>query len=786
MSQTLQSCLNQTLSSLEIICVVDQASAPARTDLIPHDDRVRVVEYRADGTTLAGHRAGMSEVRAPYAMFLRLGDELVPEAAAEVHRRAAHFDADLVEFGVETAEALSEKGLLPTEQSPKRSRLDGVEILRQNFPPASPVDVRAWQFAFRAELMRAVYEALPSDTFSSLSTDDILVVLLASLEARTYVSFDTRIYRHYSSRGVEGRSETVTGKAHSAIEMVDVLDKIAPAVHNAARNSFNPEPLVDAYESTRLAAIGQAIRLSQHASPEERNSIISAVHRSASPADVVAATAAFAPDALVAIAGIADPPPLRGQQRNVLLATNVLTLGGVSSVLLSQARVFLAAGYGVTILAHRRGSDESLVPEGARFAEIIGSGLNERLRQWTTVCRDFEIDLVIDHRIMYSRDWPAYARVANALNAATIGWIHAFSGRPTYNGTDLLSLLQDNLGAITQLIVLSPLDVAFWKLRGIEHVAYLPNPPSSLVIDSLETVPPRSAPGPRRIELVWWGRLDETTKKVTQLIEVAVALKRAGADFRLRIVGPDWNDTTAAGLSSLARKKGVERFVEITGPRHGQSLVDTIDSSDVFINTSIIEGFLLTIPEAQSRGLPVVMYDLPWLVPVQENPGVISVAQSDPRALANTIMELIDDPDRYEMLSQASIVAARRAATVDFSDLYQKLVIGDLPDELSPAPTLESGQQVLDLLIFLAENRQPPAHAGRPRGGDSRRSTSTSGKSASRKPQTLAATIERRLTAPGQRIVERAPWIRPAARQVKSALLRVDEWRATKNGERRS
>lgn len=786
-SETLQSCLDQTLAPLEILCVVDRASAKATRDLIPRDDRVRVIEHEGDGTTREALRAGVAAASAPYVMFLRLGDELHPDAAVKVHGHATRFDADIVEFGIETAESPAGSGPSSATLVPEHARLNGVEILRRLFPPSSPTDTRLWRLAFRAERLRAACAALPPAGLSESWADDVLVVLLTAAEADTYVSFNARIYRHFPSRGSDGLPVAADDRMRAAVETIAVLDAVAPLVRSAARHHFNPEPLVDAYESTRLAAIGQAVALSERSTQEMRDEVRGALRSSVSSADVVTAAAAFAPDALASVTEFADHPPLRGRNaRSVLLTTNVLTMGGVSSVLISQAQVLLAAGYRVTILAHRRGSDMSLVPEGATLVELLGSGKSERLRQWTAHCREFEIDLVIDHRIMYSRDWPAYALVANALDAATIGWIHAFSGRPTYNGTDLLSLLQDNLGALAQLVVLSPLDVAFWKLRGVEHVAYLPNPPSSLIVDSLGAVTPRSAPRSRRIELVWWGRLDETTKKVTHLIEVAVALKRAGADFRLRIVGPDWNDTTAASLTALARKRGVEGVVELTGARHGQSLVDTIDSSDVFINTSIIEGYLLTIPEAQSRGLPVVMYELPWLLPVQENPGVIPVAQGDARALANAVLALIDDPDRYEELSRASIDAAERIGAVDFDDLYQKLVLGDLPDEFSPAPSMESGQQILDLLIFFAENRPAPAPTGGSGSKRRGRTASTAGRRHSAGPQTLAATIERRLTGPGQRAIDRAPWIRPAARRVKSALLRIDTWRASQGRGRKS
>ncbi|NKF32375.1 glycosyl transferase family 2, partial [Pseudomonas sp. BGM005] len=111
--------------------------------------------------------------------------------------------------------------------------------------------------------------------------------------------------------------------------------------------------------------------------------------------------------------------------------------------------------------------------------------------------------------------------------------------------------------ALAHLVVLSPLDVAFWKLRGIRHVSYLPNPPSPFLLTTGAAREAKSVPFGRRLELVWWGRLEEHTKKVTQLVEVAAALQRLGVDFRLRIVGPDWADMSADRLRALAATRGV-------------------------------------------------------------------------------------------------------------------------------------------------------------------------------------------------------------------------------------
>ncbi|NKF31195.1 glycosyltransferase, partial [Pseudomonas sp. BGM005] len=158
---------------------------------------------------------------------------------------------------------------------------------------------------------------------------------------------------------------------------------------------------------------------------------------------------------------------------------------------------------------------------------------------------------------------------------------------------DRLSLIERCSPTLAQLITLSPLDVAYFRLRGIEHVAYLPNPPSSLMLESKPRSSAKAAPS-GRLELVWWGRLEQRTKQVRELIEVGVQLRALDVPFRLRIIGPDWDDVTSKKLNALARRRGVGDAVTAVGPLRGAALVAAIDAADAFVSTSIIEGYQLT------------------------------------------------------------------------------------------------------------------------------------------------------------------------------------------------
>lgn len=771
-----RSCLDQTLREIEVVCV-DDASTDGTAEIIDElaagDDRVRLLRQPHNRSAFQARREGALAAAADFILFLDGDDELKPDAARTALHAAQAHSADLVGFGIEVVSP--EGGTVGGYQkrlAPRHRDLRGDHVLRELFPVDKPAQGQLWRYLFRTSLVRDAYDLLPADLMLPRVNDLPLMYLVAALASR-YVSVDEQLYRYHYGRGASGQRVEDLEQAGFYADAIRSIDSITPAVQTLARNSPDPGSLLDNYESVRLSIIGYVTSyLLQHTAPELVSEVIEHLHTRASAVDLIVAAARFYPASLSALKTYSRRAETGSRTvRSVLLTTRVLTTGGVSGVVLAQASFLLQAGYRVTIVARRHGSDPSAVPSGATFIEMVGRGLPERLVEWADICRRHEVDVVIDHQVLYSRDWPEYALIARALGAANIGWLHNFVGRPLYDMNGLHELLKANAPLLESLVSLSPLDVAFWKLRGVENAVFVPNPPSPLLLQSAEQSRPKRL-GDERLELIWWGRLDQHTKQVTQLIDVADELRRLAVDFRLRVVGPDWGEWTAARFNELARKRRLDAHVEAVGELRGQQLIDAIDASDVFVTTSIIEGYQLTIAEAQARGLPVFMYELPWLTLVQNNPGIIAVAQGDAAALAQQLKLAFDSPDRYAELSRASIDAARRELSYDFAALYVQVLTGALPAEFSPEPTLADAKQLLDLMVFFSERGAATRKDAGRSGAPERRGTTTAG-TLEGAPQgsSIGARAWRSIAPFGKTMLQVFPGMRPYAHRLKKRIL---------------
>ncbi|WP_222119109.1 glycosyltransferase [Microbacterium sp. 1.5R] len=772
-ASALDSCLRQTLDAIEVI-VVDDASTDDTAAVVRRysaaDPRVRLISQGQNASAFQARRAGILTATAEHLLFLDGDDELAEMAAETALARATATGADLVQFGVDVVQLDGRTGgRFEARLQPMHPDLSGPEVLSALFPRDRPAQGQLWRYLFRTRLLVDAYTLMPADLVLP-RVNDLPISFLAAALATRFASVPDRLYRYHFGRGGSGQKVRDLPTASFYAGAIQSIDSIEPAVRAIADGHVDRDRLLSTYASVRRAIIGYTTHyLAQHTRSDLRGAVFADLYTRATASDIVQSTARHFPASIDTLAAYGDAIELTPRPaRSIALVTNHVRTGGISGVVISQAHLLREAGFRVTVVAREEGSDLSGLPAGVEFAEVAADTLGDSLDQWGRVCAEHELDLAIDHQWQYSPTWQAYALAARAEGVATVGWSHNFAGRSLLFGLDRLESAPRYFPLLAHLVVLSPLDVAFWKLRGMPRVSYLPNPPSTQLLAAGILASPRPAPRGRPIELIWWGRLQERTKRVSALIDVAEHLDRRGVDFRLRIVGPDWRDTTAARLNRMASERGLGDRVRAIGALRGDALTAAIDASDIFVNTSIIEGYPLTIPEAQARGLPVAMYDLPWLAVVQDNAGVVSAPQGDAQGLARAIAQA-SRADRYPELSAASLAAAERERGRDFGTWYRELAADALPSELSPEPSVDDVRRLMDLMIAFAE--QQAADRAPARGRSAHRGTTPNPSTGSPIGSPISFAMRKALPA-AKAVLQVAPWLRPAAERARHAVMK--------------
>lgn len=167
-------------------------------------------------------------------------------------------------------------------------------------------------------------------------------------------------------------------------------------------------------------------------------------------------------------------------------------------------------------------------------------------------------------------------------------------------------------------------------------------------------------------------------KGLNHLIDAAALLKQRGARFRLLVVG---DGPLREALKQQATVLGLDGTVRFLGwvPEASDC---ALPACDIFVQSSLWEAMSVVVLEAMASGKPMV------ITRVGENPHVVSdgetglvVSSGDPRALADALEKLLDDPEFGRRLG----AAARRRHAEKFTvhnmvNAYESLYSSMLED----------------------------------------------------------------------------------------------------------
>jgi glycosyltransferase involved in cell wall biosynthesis len=128
-------------------------------------------------------------------------------------------------------------------------------------------------------------------------------------------------------------------------------------------------------------------------------------------------------------------------------------------------------------------------------------------------------------------------------------------------------------------------------------------------------------------------------------------------DARFVLAGPDTGGLTGP-MRELAAKLGVSDALECVGALGHDEVLEQLRRSDVYVLPSVVEPFAVSILEAMSVGLPVVVTRTGGLSPEVEAAGAGRLTDSDPGAdngplVGQAILELLD-PAANEEASNAA------------------------------------------------------------------------------------------------------------------------------------
>jgi glycosyltransferase involved in cell wall biosynthesis len=226
-------------------------------------------------------------------------------------------------------------------------------------------------------------------------------------------------------------------------------------------------------------------------------------------------------------------------------------------------------------------------------------------------------------------------------------------------------------------------DIRAWAPSAVSVVA---NPIPRQVLESPGCLP--QAFDSRTLVMVLNGWID--LKNGTTALRAFRLARRVDRRLRLVCFGADYEAGGAA--QRWAQAQGCAEGVEFRGPTPHHVIMEQLRQSFALLHPSRLEACSMSIGEAMSVGLPVVAGlrtgGVPWQL--DEGRAGVLVDVEDAAAMADAVVALAREPQRWQAISHAARARARALFELDpiverYCDLYRGVLHGAAAPRPAPA-----------------------------------------------------------------------------------------------------
>ncbi len=698
--ECLGSAVGQTLLDVEVICI-DDCSTDASADILheyaERDPRVRVITYSENKSVSQARKDGVAAARGEYIMFLDADDALELDACKKLLTIMEADPVDILHFGTaitnETNLPQRRMGWLRQFVMPYDGELEDDAILAGAFSDERLYNFSLWDKLYSADLCKRSFARIKDGRFAR-GEDKYAYFVLCYL-AQTYRGVpDEVLYRYNFGRGLTGHNllsfaqfETTCSMARSADAIRDFLvEEDAFQRHEAIYAGVRDQLLVDCVSNWN-----------RHLSTADKAAGFDLMLKYWDSAEIVAKIAQLNWTNQGHVARLlGDSRSLVREPRDVRVIGTYyhrFENGGAERILSILIKLWLGLGYEVVLFTDLPPSpDDYHLPEGVQrviipsFFETAPNNYLDRAREIERVIKHHNIDVMVYH------SWVSPILLWDMLlcklaGVAFVTHCHSVFSHLARCNSQYFADMPPVYGLSDSVVALSEVDRAYWgSFNG--NVVPVVNP---LTFDLNDLTP---APLDEK-NVVWLGRLSGE-KRPADALRIFAKVLDAEPDARLLMVGSSSDQKYTDDLAELIDELGIRDSVEMCGFQ--KDVLPFYRKASVLLMTSEFEGFSLVLSEAQSSGIPCVMYDLPYLTLTRDHRGLIAVEMGDRNAAADAVVDLLGDPDYRRSLGREARANVEELARFDFAGTWSG-ILGGLSQAAPVHPVDESTRIMWETLL---------------------------------------------------------------------------------------
>ena len=393
----------------------------------------------------------------------------------------------------------------------------------------------------------------------------------------------------------------------------------------------------------------------------------------------------------------------RREIKTVLAYVDKAHGGGAERVACLLCQIWVSMGYRVILATNGKptGEDYSLPEEVERvvlknhdYADYAkGKNYGKRAEEWAQILRDYEVDAVVYHQYLTPEPfWDVLTMKTNGV--AVIGFWHGAFARGFASKWEKISDYFAYCELVDALVVLSDTDRKFFQYyNGNVHVTINPLTENPQEWKRSQFV--------MKHDILWLARL-HPIKNPLDTIPIMKAVLPEVPDAVLHVVGKSADGKLEKILERRIKEENLDGHIILEG--FSTDVKPWYLSSRIFLMTSDLEGYPMTLAESKMAGIPCVMYELPYLTLCEGNRGILPVPQHDTKAAAKAIIRLLQGDAFCEQCGKEARAHIEELAQFDFQkkwrEIFESVETGHA-DNVSP-----DEKRMMDMLVgeYMKEN----------------------------------------------------------------------------------
>lgn len=710
LDNSIRSFMEQTLKEIELIVVNDGSTDNTKAiveKFATEDNRIQLINLEENRGNFFARKTGAMAATGDYIMFLDADDTLFLNACKQAWIQITKTEADIYQFGTKVVfphdefsgsdEKKVDKTLeiSPVIQNlykllePYDGILTGERILRGCYEQKL-FSYTIWNKIYRRKTCQEGYNQIP-DIYLNLGEDE-LAFFYISYYSKKYVGDPrlTLIYYTFGS-GISTQQSVTLNHIQQLSRCLIIPGIIRKFLVEEGQLNYFKSSVDDIHNKYQDALFDRLFHYLINEDGSNKRKAFTSILEYCEPLALIKfLMPRFISNPSLVAEGLLDTDlakPIKKPIKTIGTYYSRLRNGGAEKVISQLIPLWVELGYRVVLFTDEPPHDTDYMVDAAYTRVVLPPAkwddYDAKATALDSALREYQVDVMIYHKWVDPHLlWDML--VCKQANCAFYIYAHSTIDFVRYVdlGSQKIYVQLPSIFKIADCVVtLTEMDTAFWK--QFAHRVFQTSNPC--------TLPSGKTWNRKRHNnrILWTGRISEE-KRPLELIRIFEIVLKKIPDAELCIVGTGEPDAIKQIIDYAKSKKILDR-ITLTGFQI--EVNQFYEQSDIFLLTSAYEGFSMTTFEAQSHGLPIVMYELPYLALIKDNKGIIAVDQHAVEDAGKAIIEVLTNQEKYEYLSKEAYANAKRFSNIDIKEKWHQ-ILSNPKDEKTEKSTKTSSESL--------------------------------------------------------------------------------------------